>query len=104
MKYYILKRANPKLIDDYIYDFTGKQFEKINSRIDRSLPLILIEKSQNKDNTESYTNLWTLPEGSPILWEKHTKGRRMWDYTGAHNEPLIHLKGEIFTWKQYKNL
>ena len=50
--------------------------------------------------SEHYTNLWTVGEGCSILWEKHTKKRLMYDYTGIVH-PLIHLNGQVQTFDQY---
>jgi len=101
-KVYILKRASGKLIDDYRREFSDELRKKIDKRIDPTKPLILIEKTANKDNTESYTNMWLIDEGVESLWTIHTKGNIIYDYT-AVSTTLVHVNGEILTFKQYSN-
>lgn len=97
-KYYILKKNNPQMMDDYFRDII-KNKEQVRKQIKETDQLLLIEKTQMSDN-EYYTNMWTMNEGTSILWEKHTKGRMMYDYTGVVH-PLIHRKGKVVTWEQY---
>jgi len=99
-KYYILKRNNQRLYNDYLSEFAKDKREKILKRCNIEYGLLLIEKTCNKDHSETYTDLWTIQEGCPILWEKYTKKRLMYDYTGVVH-PLIHKNGKVLTWEQY---
>jgi len=57
----------------------------------------------SNDNTETYTNLWTVSEGCKILWQKYVKNRLMYDYTGIVH-PIIHLKGKTYFCDDYINM
>lgn len=103
MKYYILKRNSKRLMEDYLADLDTNKRQSVAKRLKETDGLLLIEKTQNKDHTEHYTNIWTTNEGCPILWEQHTKGQLMYDYTGIVY-PLIHLNGEVQTFEQYTEL
>jgi hypothetical protein len=101
-KYYILKRTSNSLINNYLMELPKERRDKIDRKIDATLPLLLIEKTINK-GVETHTNLWTIGEGVESLWTVHTKGRLMYDYTGVVS-PLIHNNGTVLTWEQYNNL
>lgn len=101
-KHYILRRTTSSLTAGYLHEFSGKVREKIEKQIESTKPLLLIEKTTNKDNIEEYTNMWSVEEGGEILWKKFTKGRLMYDYTGVVS-PLIHLKNRVLTFEQYTN-
>lgn len=103
-KYYILKRLTKDLVDSLISEISDNiDKRKIIKAIDITLPLLLIEKTINIDNNiETYTNLWTIDEGCTINWTKHIKNKLMYDYTGVYY-PLIHIKGNVYTWDEYKN-
>lgn len=100
MKYYILKRNSKRLMNDYLADLPLIKRMQVEKRLNENESLLLIEKTQTKDNTEHYTNLWTVSEGCSILWEQYTKKRLMYDYTGIVH-PLIHLNGQVQTFEQY---
>ena len=95
-KYYLLRRNNATLLNDYLCDLPIKLRETCIKRTDFKHDLILIEKSCPKDFTESesVSNIWTVAEGCSILWQKFTKGRETYDYTGIVS-PLIHLNGKV---------
>ena len=99
-KYYIMHRNSNSMVNEFLCEFSKEQRDKIEKRINIKLPLLLVEKTCNKDNTETYTNMWTIAEGCEINWTKYTKGRIMYDYTGIIY-PLIHENGSILTWTQY---
>ena len=105
-KYYILRRNSPDTLDFCMRDcelIARTSFENRRNKLSEKHALILIEKTRDfKLNSERITNVWTMNEGCPILWEKYTKKRLMWDYTGVVN-PLLHEKGLVVTWEQYKN-
>jgi hypothetical protein len=106
MKYYILKRNNPDLMTAYLCDLPVSKRDVIGNRLIEKEPLLLIEKTIVKDEigtSEHYTNMWTIGEGLPILWECHTKKKMMWDYTGVVH-PLIHKDGKVMTFDQYNDL
>ena len=98
MKYYILKNNSPELLNSYLQEFGGSDRAKIELRCKASDSFVLVEKTE-----EVYTNVWTVQDGCPILWEKYTKKRVMYDYTGIVN-PLIHLKGKVYFFEQYQEL
>ena len=98
-KYYLLKRNNPQILEAYLCEFEHSLRSKIEKRVKSTDALLLIEKTQNKDNSESYTNIWTIGEGCFILFEKYTKKRLTFDYTGLIT--VMHLKGNTLTWEQY---
>lgn len=104
-KYYILKRNNPDMLNDYFLDILPEKRGKVSTQIHGGEQLVLIEKTIMQDNdggtSEHYTNMWTFNEGCPE-WEKHTKGRVMYDYTGVVY-PLIHIGKQIMTFEQYIN-
>ena len=100
-KYYKIIRNSKESIDSYLCEFAKVDRDKF--KLDSRLPLLLIEKTCHKDNTETYTNLWTVHEGCASNWTKYTKGRQMYDYTGIV-QPLIHIKDMVYTWEQYSNL
>ena len=103
MKYYILKRNGKQLMNDYLADLSKEKREQVEKRLNENENLLLIEKTVLKDEigtSEHYTNLWTIGEGCAILWEKYTKKRLMYDYTGIVH-PLIHLNGQVQTFEQY---
>lgn len=99
-KYYIIKRNFNDLSKSYLQEFSGELRLKLEKKINHNLPLVLIEKTCNKDKSESFTNLWTIHEGCEINWTKYTKGRLMYDYTGIVY-PIIHIKDKKYTWEQY---
>lgn len=101
-KYYIIKRNSDKLIESYLFELSNEQRQKIEKRINKTKPLLLIEKQCNKDNSEIYTNLWTIDEGIESLYTMYTKGKLLYDYTGIIT--LVHIKENIFTFKQYSEL
>ncbi len=101
-KYYIMKRNSPAIMNDYLADIVGDK-AKILKRLDSTKPLLLLEKTANKENTEHFTNMWTLGEGCESIWTEHTKGKMMYDYTGIVY-PLIHVNGTVYTWEQYNAL
>jgi len=106
MKYYIMKRNSSELLNDYLMDIQKEKWGKVSKQINPSHQLLLIEKTQVKDEigtSEHYTNLWTMNEGCEIQWEQHTKGRLMYDYTGIVH-PLIHKDGKVMTMEQYQKL
>jgi hypothetical protein len=98
-KYYILKRYNRRLAEDVIREFPN--MDQLYKQIDSTKPLLLIEKIIIGEK-EFYRNIWSVEDGCEINWQKYVKGRLMYDYTGVVN-PLIHLNGEIMTWKTYSN-
>ena len=100
-KYYIIYRNRPSLMDEFLcrHDFSDDLRVKIYKRSDSNKPLLLLEKTENKNNTESYTNLWTVDEGCEINWIEHTKNRFMFDYTGI--VLVIHCKGKHYSWDEY---
>ena len=100
-RYYIIRRNSKELIEAFLCEFSKTDRDKF--KLNPSLPLLLIEKTCNKDNSETYTNLWTIHEGCDSLWTKHTKGRQMYDYTGIV-KPIIHIKDKKYTWEQYQDL
>lgn len=97
-KYYILHRndAHKKYntVDAYVCEFDSLKHKAMIKRIDRTKPLVLVEKTCNADNTETYTNMWTISEGCESNWTQFTKGRIMYDYTGIV-KPLIHENGIV---------
>jgi hypothetical protein len=93
-KYYILTRNNSKLLDDYVLGLSKEIRNEVYNRTNGSDDLILIEKSCPKKESEFISNVWTMNEGVPSLWQKFTKGRLTYDYTGIVN-PLIHLNGTV---------
>jgi hypothetical protein len=99
-KYYILKRTSISLIDSYYRELPIKKQSIFRKQLDYSKPLILVEKAVNSDHTEVYTNAWLLDESCDEPWYKITKGRVMYDYTGICY-PLVHVNGEVRTFKQY---
>ena len=99
-KYYILKWLSPNLLNDYLCEFEKDKRIKLEKKLDTKLPLLLIEKTMQKDFTETYTNLFTIMEGDEVYIQRHTKGAKVWDYTGAVH-PLIHVDGQILTFKKY---
>jgi hypothetical protein len=100
-KYYIIRRNSQELINDFLCEFA--KVDRDRFKLDSRLPLLLIEKTCHKDNTETYTNLWTVFEGCDSNWTKYTKGRVMYDYTGIA-KPIIHVKDKKYTWEQYQDL
>jgi hypothetical protein len=99
-KHFIIKRNSPELLDFSLRELP-EGFKLKKNQINKTDPLLLIEITTNElDHTEKYSNIWTVNEGCSILWEKYTKGRLMYDYTGIVN-PIIHLNGNIYTWKEY---
>lgn len=99
-KYYILRWLSPSLLKDYLSRFDKDKRLKIEKKLNTKLPLLLIEKTGNKDFTETYTNLFTIMDGDEDSIHHHTKGANVWDYTGAVH-PLIHVDGQILTFKKY---
>ena len=93
-KYYILRRNNATILNDFICELPIKLREACIKRTDFRHGLILIEKSCHDDNTESYSNVWTMHTGLVSLWQIYTKGRETYDYTGIV-QPLIHLNGVV---------
>lgn len=100
MKHYILKRNNPRLMNDYLCDLSPHKMAVAEKRVRVHHKLLLIERTVHKDNTESTTNIWTVDEGCAINWEQYTKKRQMWDYTGVVH-PLIHENGIVQTYEQH---
>ena len=100
-KYFLLKRNNSELLQSYLLEFDKS--ERLKIKVNENHDLLLIEKTCFPDHTEKITNLWTINEGCPILWEKYTKKRLTYDYTGVVN-PIIHLKGNVMTFDSYCNL
>lgn len=98
-KYYILKWLSPNLLNDYLCEFDKEKRVKIEKKLDTKLPLLLIEKTSNKYG-ETYTNIFTIMEGDEFYIQRHTRGAKVWDYTGAVY-PLIHVEGQILTYKKY---
>lgn len=98
-KYYIIKRNDSKLLQSYLWEFDLLQINKIEKQINVNDPLLLIEKTY-KDHSESFTNLWTIQEGSEKLWEKYVNGKVMYDYTGIVH-PIIHYKGKQYFFDEY---
>jgi len=99
-KYFMIKRNSPKLLGSYLQEFSGNELDKIKKQVNVNDSLLLIEKTMNEDNTESYTNLWTVSEGCEILWQKYVKNRLLYDYTGIVY-PIIHLKGKTYFFDYY---
>jgi hypothetical protein len=56
-KYFMIKRNDSKLLESYLQEFSNKQLDKIKKQVNVNDSLLLIEKTMNEDNTESYTNL-----------------------------------------------
>jgi hypothetical protein len=100
-KYYILRRLSQETFNAFFYELSSEIAEKIKNRIDMKMQFLLVEKTCNADNTETYTNLWTIPENTEVLY-KITKKRQIWDYTGLI-KPLIHQNGTVLTFEQYNN-
>lgn len=92
MKYYILKRLNSKLLNDYLCEFDKAKRETIEKRTSTKHDLLLVEKT-SKNNAETYTNLWTINEGCDSHL-KYIGKNRMYDYTGIVF-PLVHENGDI---------
>lgn len=101
-KYYILKRNSDNLALDYVRELSEKITNKIQKRLDFTKPILLIEKSTNPDNTESYTNMWTLEE-SGILVNEIVKDATLYDYTSVLGT-LIQYKGVLYTFGAYSEL
>ena len=102
-KYYKIMRNNSHLAAEYLCELRKEDRMKFGKKINPSFPFLLIEKTIIKDEvgtSEHYTGVWTIQEGVNSLWEKYTKGRVMYDYTGLVY-PLIHKDGKVQTWKQY---
>ena len=93
-KYYNLRRNNATILNDSISDLPIKLREECIKRTDFKHSLILIEKTYDEYHIESKTNVWTMEEGVPNLWQKFTKGHVTYDYTGIVS-PLIHLNGIV---------
>ena len=98
-KYYILKRNFNNLAKNYFAELPEKTANKIQKRLDFTKPILLIEKSTNPDNTESYTNMWTLDE-SGILVNEIVKDATLYDYTSVLGT-LVQYKGVLYTWDAY---
>lgn len=102
-KYYIMNRNSPDLLSDYLMEVTASVLKVVHNKVHPGHQLLLIEKTifqTQEGSREEVTNLWTMNEGVSILWQKHVKGRLMYDYTGIVY-PLIHLNDEVMTFKQY---
>jgi len=93
-KYYILKRNNSQLMQDYLQDLSEINYKRCVKECNVNHGLLIIEKTCNKNHSETITNVWTAPEGVPNLWQKYTNGRLTYDYTGIVF-PLIHLNGTV---------
>lgn len=99
-KYYILKRNSATLLNDYLCDLPITMRETCTKRTDFKHSLLLIEKSCPKVESEFISNVWTIEEGVSSLWQKFTKGRETYDYTGIV-APLIHLNGTVKLFKDH---
>jgi hypothetical protein len=93
-KYYLLKRNNVTLLNDYICELPKQSRNETLEKTSYNHNLILIEKSCPKHESEFVSNVWTMNEGVPSLWQIYTKGRETYDYTGIVH-PLIHLNGTV---------
>ena len=98
-KYYIAKRNSDNLALDYVRELPEKTANKIQKRLDFTKPILLIEKTISPDNTESYTNMWTLEE-SGILVNEIVKDATLYDYTSVLGT-LIQYKGVLYTLGAY---
>jgi hypothetical protein len=102
-KHFIIKRNDPTALK-YSLQELPESFKLKKNQVNEVDPLLLIEITSNEsDGIEKYSNVWTVKEGCPILWEKYTKGRLMYDYTGIVN-PIIHLNGKVYTWDEYNRM
>jgi hypothetical protein len=99
-KYYILKRNNETVLRDYILELSPELRDKKFNDTSYLNDLILIEKTCNKNVSEFISNVWTMNEGVPSLWQKFTKGRLTYDYTGIVY-PLIHENGIVKLFHQH---
>ena len=99
-KYYLLKRNSAELLDCYLREFDNDKRAVIEKRTSLKHDLLLIEMTSNKDYTETVTNFWTLYGGCASTWEKYTKRKLMYDYTGVIF-PLIHENGNVMLWEDY---
>jgi hypothetical protein len=104
-KYYILKRNNENMLNDYLSEFSVEK--RLKFKINKKAEFILIEKTIIKDIiggiTEKYSNLWTIDYTEEKFWLKYTKGKQMYDYTGVVL-PLIHNEGKVYTFNDYCQL
>lgn len=82
------------MLHDYIIDLPKEKRNECFNRTNFNNDLILIEKSCPKKESEFISNVWTMNDGVPNLWQKYTKGRETYDYTGIVY-PLIHLNGTV---------
>ena len=101
-KYYILKRNFNNLAKNYFAELSQETTNKIQKRLDFTKPILLIEKTINPGNTESYTNMWILDE-SGILVNEIVKDATLYDYTSVLGT-LVQYKGVLYTWGAYSEL
>lgn len=105
-KYFKLYRKETDLttFNSYFLEISEEIMVKIKKRIKKDFNidknvLYLVEVTMNKDFTESITNIWFLPIGTPTIWLKYAKNNLIYDYTGV--VLVIHKGTKVSTWDDY---
>lgn len=105
-KYYKLYRKETDLtiFNSYFLEISVEIMVKIKKRIKKDFNidknvLFLVEVTKNKDFTESITNIWLLPIGTPSIWLKYAKNNLIFDYTGL--VLVIHKGTKVCIWDDY---
>lgn len=103
MKYYKLIQNIGESQVNYLLEFGGEKRAKIEKRInfgrDNQPDYLLIEKTQNADSSESYTDIFPINSERELL--KKIGNRVCWDYSGLHE--IVWKKGKPYTWNYYKD-
>lgn len=100
-KYYILKRANKRLVQDYLMEFGGIERDKIEKRLLKNDGSLLLIEKKIKGDSEIYSNLWLINEGCDSHLE-YIKENIMYDYSGIVH-PIIHKGKKVMLFDEYQN-
>jgi hypothetical protein len=97
-KYYKLINNTPEDKSNYLRKFSEDKHIKLEKKL-IGTQYLLIEKTQNKDNTETYTNLYPINNEFELI--DIIKNGICYDYTGI--TMVIWQNSDTLSWKTYKN-
>lgn len=102
-KYFILRPNNGQTQTAFLLEFDAAKRRTIEKRInfgkEKQPPYLLIEKTCNADNTESYTDI--SPVWNDVELAKKIGKRTCYDYSGL--TLTVWYRGEPKSWNDYNN-
>jgi len=103
-KYYKLVPNTGEQQLNYLFEFEAVKRSQIQKRINygkkHQPPYLLIERTQQTDSTEAYTDIKAIYHEIDLL--KAIKNNTCFDYSGM--TIIVWAKGEAYSWETYKKL